>query len=286
MELRHIRYFLAVARVKLHSWAAAHLTIAQPPLRAQIKQLEAEIGATLFHRVPTGAELTEAGRAFQEIVRDVPRTIERAVVAAQRGSRGETGRIRIGFSGTAVFTSLVPAAIKRFREEHPDALVSLVELHSGALAKALLDGEVDVAFLRWFGPCDRSLEMEVVAEEAVLAVLPVDHPAATGDLELTMLRDETFILFPPSSGPLNDIVVSACRRSGFEPRLGDRARDLLRSVLDGPLPGRRDRVPACRRRRAADPGRAGEATRRNLPDRQELRPLRASTRRVAGMIAG
>src|ERR1700724_972465 len=97
MELRHIRYFLAVAEERHFTRAAAKVGIGQPPLSQQIKDLEGEVGAALFHRLPHGAELTEAGKALLAGVREMPSIAEKATMAARRASRGETGSLRIGF---------------------------------------------------------------------------------------------------------------------------------------------------------------------------------------------
>ncbi len=108
MELRHIRYFLAVAEERHFTRAATKLGIGQPPLSQQIKDLERELGAQLFRRVPHGAELTEAGKAFYDVVKGMPATATRAVLAAQRVARGESGVFRVGFTASAAFNSVVP----------------------------------------------------------------------------------------------------------------------------------------------------------------------------------
>ena len=115
MELRHIRYFLAVAEERNFTRAAARVGIGQPPLSQQIKDLESEVGTNLFQRLPQGAELTEAGRAFLEIVKGFPAQAERAVRAAQRAARGESGTLRVGFTGSAVFNPVVAGAVRKFR---------------------------------------------------------------------------------------------------------------------------------------------------------------------------
>src|SRR6201997_5759495 len=101
MELRHIRYFLAVAEERHFTRAAAKIGIGQPPLSQQIKDLEAEIGAPLFHRVAHGAELTSAGEAFLQAVKEMPTLAERATKAARRAARGETGSLRPGYTPPA-----------------------------------------------------------------------------------------------------------------------------------------------------------------------------------------
>jgi len=107
MELRHIRYFLAVAEERHFTRAAAKVGIGQPPLSQQIKDLEAEVGAALFHRLAHGAELTEAGKVFLAGVEEMPLIAERATMAARRAARGETGSLRVGFTSTATFNVVV-----------------------------------------------------------------------------------------------------------------------------------------------------------------------------------
>ena len=115
MELRHIRYFLAVAEERHFTRAASKIGIGQPPLSQQIKDLEAEIGTPLFHRLAHGAELTAAGEAFLEGVKEMPALAQRATKAAQRAARGETGSLRVGFTASAAFNTVVPSTIRAFR---------------------------------------------------------------------------------------------------------------------------------------------------------------------------
>ena len=117
MELRHIRYFLAVAEECNFTRAAAKLGIGQPPLSQQIRDLEAEVGAALFHRVPHGAELTAAGEAFLGEAKASLAAAEKAKLAAQRANRGETGRLALGFTASSAFNTVVSATIRRFQAQ-------------------------------------------------------------------------------------------------------------------------------------------------------------------------
>jgi DNA-binding transcriptional LysR family regulator len=130
MELRHIRYFLAVAEERHFTRAAAKVRIGQPPLSQQIKDLEAEIGVTLFRRVAHGAELTAAGKAFLETVQGMPALAEQAKNAARRASRGEIGALRAGFTASAALNPVVPSAIRSFRLAYPDVTLSLEEANT------------------------------------------------------------------------------------------------------------------------------------------------------------
>jgi len=119
MELRHIRYFLAVAEELNFTKAAARIGIGQPPLSQQIKDLEAEVGAALFRRLPHGAELTDAGRSFLDRVRAIPAQADGAISAAQQAARGELGALRVGFTGSAPFNVIVASTIRSFRRAFP-----------------------------------------------------------------------------------------------------------------------------------------------------------------------
>ncbi|MCG2842230.1 LysR substrate-binding domain-containing protein [Sandaracinobacter sp. RS1-74] len=233
MELRHIRYFLAVAEEGNFTRAAARVGIGQPPLSLQIRDLETEIGAQLFHRVPHGAELTEAGRAFLEVARLIPVSAADAVRAAQRAARGETGQLTLGFTGTAALNPIVPASIRAFRRRFPDVEMKLEETNSVALIGGLLDGRLDLAILRPAASDPHEIVVRQLAEEPLLAVLPASHPAAqgAGDLDLAALAHDPLILTPRSLGvSLHDSALQACRAAGFEPLLGQPAPQIA-SIL-------------------------------------------------------
>lgn len=149
MELRHIRYFLAVADEANFSRAAERLGIGQPPLSQQIKALEEEIGVRLFRRLPHGAVLTEAGEAFRRKIRDIPNEVSEGVRLAKKAAAGETGQLRLGFTGTAALNPIVPMCIRDFRRTHPEVELIIVEANSVALAKSV----VEVALMwRYSGP--------------------------------------------------------------------------------------------------------------------------------------
>ena len=224
MELRHVRYFLAVAEEQNFTRAAARVGIGQPPLSQQIKDLEAEVGAPLFHRIPQGAELTEAGHAFFESVRLIPSQAERAIRAAQRAARGEIGSLRVGFTSSAPFNPVVTSTIRSFRSAYPDVDLTLEEANTTRLVAGLRGGELDAVFLRSDAGGD-DLQIRHVSEEPMLVVLPASHPAATSvEVDLARLRGDALILTPRDVGPaLFDTVIQACWQAGFEPTLGQSA---------------------------------------------------------------
>ena len=233
MELRHIRYFLAVAEEGNFTRAAARVGIGQPPLSLQIRDLEREIGVQLFHRVPHGAELTEAGRAFLDVARHIPPSASAAVRAAQRAARGETGQLTLGITGTAALNPIVPTTIRRFRRRFPDVEMKLEEANSVALVSGLMDGRLDVAILRPAASDPHEIVVRNLVDEPLLAALPASHPAAqgAGPLDLAALAGDALILTPRAVGvSLHDSAVDACRSAGFEPVLGQPAPQIA-SIL-------------------------------------------------------
>ncbi len=233
MELRHIRYFLAVAEEGHFTRAAARLGIGQPPLSMQIRDLEAEVGVQLFYRRPHGAELTEAGRAFRDMVQAIPGQVADAARAAQRAAKGETGVLNLGFSGTAALNPIVPAAIRSFRREYPDVEIRLQEENSPALFAALLAGDLDVAVMRPSASDPEQLKTVELATEPLVVALPAAHPCAhsRGGLALADIASDPVILAPRSMGvSLYDAALRAYQAAGLEPRMGQPAPHIV-SIL-------------------------------------------------------
>ena len=235
MELRHIRYFIAVAEEGNFTRAAARVGIGQPPLSLQIKDLEAELGVQLFHRVPHGAELTEAGQAFLERVKSIPGCAVDAVEAARRAARGEVGRLALGFPASAALNPIVPAIIRAFRRGFPEVELRLEEADSKTLSAGVIDGRLDAAILRpALSESERGdLHLQPLVDERLLVALPSGHAAAhePGEVDLRALREDPVILSPRDIGPsLHNAVLNACREAGFEPKLGQPAPQIV-SIL-------------------------------------------------------
>lgn len=222
MELRHLRYFVAVAEEMHFGRAAERLHIAQPPLSRQIKDLEREIGTPLFERVPRGVELTPAGQAFLPEARLTLAQAERAQRTALRAAEGETGRLRVGFVEAATHSGILPDVLGFFRVHLPAIGLSLFELDPLRQAEAFRDGRIDLGILQ--GTMVESAtwlrEESIYAEPIVLAV-PGDHRlAGKARFTLASLADESFVMFPRQTDPtLFDEIVSQCRKAGFSPRV-------------------------------------------------------------------
>lgn len=222
MELRHVRYFLAVAEELNFTRAARRIGIGQPPLSNQIRDLENEIGAPLFRRMPHGVELTEAGQVFLPEARALLTKAEQAKSLALRAARGELGRLRVGFTGSAAFSPIVPSSVRSFRRAYPEIDLTLEEAHTTRLLERLGAEELDAVFIRPGNADPPSFRSHALAEEAMVIVLPSGHPLAEAEsLPLSALSDELFVLFPRTAGPsLFDGIIAACRQAGFEPILG------------------------------------------------------------------
>lgn len=221
MELRHLRYFTAVAEELHFTRAAARLGIGQPPLSQQIQQLEREIGTPLFLRLPRGIALTEAGVQFLDDARAILASADRAVDMARRLGRGERGAITVGFTASAVFHPYLPRAIRAFRDRYPDVRITLTESNTVTLLRGLRAGDVDVAFVRPPYVLDAEFESERVLDEPMLIALPPDHALSRKRaVPIAALAEEDFVLYPrPIGAGLYDAIQSACQRAGFAPRV-------------------------------------------------------------------
>jgi DNA-binding transcriptional LysR family regulator len=225
MELRHLRYFVAVAEELHFTRAAERLGIKQPPLSMQIRQLERELGTSLFHRLTRGVELTEAGTLLLDEARRILAQVERAKAGVQSRARGETGCIRLGFAGATSFQPLVPGVIRAYRARYPGVDLSPEQSNTPRLLAGLHSGEIDIAFVRPPVSDGEGLAVELLVEEPMLIVLPKAHPHA-GDrsLPLAALAQESLLLFPRAVGPgFHDNVIASCHRAGFSPKLGQEA---------------------------------------------------------------
>lgn len=217
LELRHLRYFVAVAEELNFSRAAERLHMAQPPLSAAIRQLEQELGTDLLLRTTREVRLTEAGQTFLEGAERTLAELERARTDAQRAAAGEIGQLRIGFSWSTRFETL-PAIGRSFRRSHPDVSLLTEEMWNARMLPALRSGAIDLA-VSLCPEIAGELAYEPIRREPMLALLAQSHPlAANAELALRDLADERFLMFPRDLAPrLYDSMVGLCRQAGFEP---------------------------------------------------------------------
>ena len=232
MELRHLRYFLAVAEELNFTRAAERLGISQPPLTQQVKALEAELGVALLDRSAYRIELTDAGRIFAAEAARILGDARSAVQAARRAATGATGRVRVGFTESASFNSLVTSTLRCFRSDYPAVEVSLEEHPSTELIVALRQARIDAAFVRPPLPAERGLTLHLLEREPLVVAVPSGHPlAGRQQVDLGALAAETFILYPRAVRPgLADTVVTACETAGFTPKVGQYAPQLSSTI--------------------------------------------------------
>ena len=232
MELRHLRYFREVARELHFTRAARNLGISQPPLTQQIQDLERELGQPLFDRAGRGVALTEAGRVF---LQDADAILSLAKAAAERVAgvgEGRSGRLRVGFTESSSFNPIVTDALRRFRTAYPGIDLELKEAQSTRLASDILANELDLAFVRPPLAMSSDLELEVLADEAMVAAVPMDHAlAARSELKLSDFEGERLICYPRANGRgLSDEVIEAFRASGHEPVIVQQTPQLSSTV--------------------------------------------------------
>ena len=221
MELRHLSYFIAVAEELHFGRAAKRLNISQPPLSFQIRQLEEEIGVRLFNRTRRRVELTAAGAVFLTEARRIMAMTSEAVRQTNRADKGEIGRLSIGFIGSANY-SVLPKVIREFRKQYQDVELSLTEMNTSHQIEALLDGRIQVAFMRPpKGIGDKEISVEPVFREPLVAAMPRNHPLRRESaLPLRRLAKEPFIMIPRQRGPgFFDHIITLCQQEGFSPHI-------------------------------------------------------------------
>ena len=230
LELRHLRYFIAVAEELNFGRAARKLGITQPPLSLQIQRLEAELGVQLFERTNRRVQLTPAGKTLLEEGRHVVADFNSATDAARRAARGETGSLTVAFAASVMFLSL-PRIIRRFRAQFPNVRLELRELPTGPQIIALRNGELDIGFLREPSR-DAELTTETVMREGLLLALSKRHELANRKrLRLADVANEDFVLFPRDLAPgLYAHVLAVCAEAGVHPRIVQTSRELYTTV--------------------------------------------------------
>jgi DNA-binding transcriptional LysR family regulator len=227
IELRHLRYFVAVAEELHFGRAAKRLRLAQPPLSQQIRKLEEIVGHALFTRTSRAVKLTSAGEAFLDRSRRTLRKVEEDLEEARSVGRGEIGFLKVGFIGSSMLTRL-PATLGRYRRQFPKVNLQLKEFHTSGVIGALLENTLDVGFLRDSGPTE-GLDVEPLFSEPFIVVLPSKHPLAKRKtLTGAELRDEPFVLFTPlASQRAWDKTVSICEAHGYRPNVVQEAPQWL-----------------------------------------------------------
>lgn len=233
MELRHLRYFIAVAEELNFTRAATRLHIGQPPLSMQIRDLEEEIGVRLFERGPRRVALSTAGECFLLHARRILDGVEEAVAEARRAARGELGELRVGFTSSLPFTDLLPDALNAYRRRFPQVRLQLREMFTPEQFQALVSGELDVGFVRLqAGTPPAGIVLREVARNPLRLVVNAAHRlAGAAQVHLAELAGEDFISFPADVGTdLPGVLRALCRQAGFEPRIVQTAREATTQI--------------------------------------------------------
>lgn len=230
IDLRHLRYFVAVAEELHFGRAAARLGMAQPPLSQQIQRLEAELGVMLFVRTNRSVALTDAGRVFLDESRHLLADVTGAVEATRRAGRGASGSLTVAFAASVMFLTL-PTIIRRFRARYPDVRLDLRELPTAPQLEGLKRGELDIGFVREPAP-DEELRCETVLREPLVFAVARGHRLARRTrVTLRECANEDFVLFPRDVAPgLHAQVFAVCREAGFTPRVVQVSRELYTTV--------------------------------------------------------
>ncbi|POP47150.1 LysR family transcriptional regulator [Superficieibacter electus] len=218
IELRHLRYFIAVAEELHFGRAASRLNISQPPLSQQIQILEQQIEARLLNRTNRSVSLTAAGKQFLADSRQVLSMVDDAALRATRLHQGEAGELRIGFTSSAPFIKSVSDTLSSFRQHYPDVHIQTRETNTREQIAPLNDGALDLGLMR-NTQLPETLNWQVILREPLLAMVHRDHPLAGKNvISLADLASEPFVFFDPHVGTgLYDDILGLLRRYGLSP---------------------------------------------------------------------
>lgn len=230
IELRHLRYFAAVAEDLHFGRAATRLALSSPSLSVQIRQLEELVGARLLDRHSRRVALTDAGRVFLDAAVRVLREVDAAVLAARQADAGETGELRVGFGPTLMLSTLAQV-VSAYRTRHPGVHLDLRELTTADQIAALLRGDLDVGFVRG-AEADARLSVEPFAREPLVIAMNRHHALARSrGVAVAALADEPWVLFPRAIAPLlHEQVMKLCRDAGFSPRVVQESWEVYTTV--------------------------------------------------------
>jgi DNA-binding transcriptional LysR family regulator len=227
MELRHLRYFVAVAEELNFTRAAQRLHMAQPPLSTQIRLLEEELQARLLDRDKRRVHLTQAGRHFLERAQAILASVESAKGEARDAATGGIGKIALGYTASSMLSATLPAAIREFQAAHPRIALALHEMTSLDQLDAVHGHELDLGILRHPNvPIPAGIAIEAWYQAPLMVAVPATHPLSRAPVRIADLRDEPLILYPRHSGiGLYWKVQELCSKAGFRPRMVQEARD-------------------------------------------------------------
>ena len=227
MELRHLKYFIAVAEELHFSRAAKRLNMAQPPLSQQIQQLENELGVQLFFRTNRQVKLTDAGKIFLKNAYSIFKDIEKTCIVTRQTAKGKMGAIIVGFTGTATF-DILPKLIQSYRTKYPAVMISVQQLNSAVQLELLLKNEINIGII-----CTNirnpNLAFNIIRREPFVVALPQKHYLSIKDepIEVQELSSELFIMTVRSDGETYyDLIIRICQNAGFSPNIIQEVHEL------------------------------------------------------------
>jgi len=230
MELRHLRYFIAVAEVQNFTHAAKRLQIEQPPLSQQIRALEKELGVELIDRKKRPLQLTLAGQTFLEEARSILAQMEQAKQLTQRIGGGKLGRLSVGFT-SSIANSILPDILRKFRESSPEVELVWRELATYWQIQGLRERQIDVALCHLPNEAIQydDLSFQTILEESLIIVLPETHPLAKeSSIPLHALATEEFVLpVRQFVSGLSEQIYHLCHQAGFVPKVTQEATFML-----------------------------------------------------------
>jgi DNA-binding transcriptional LysR family regulator len=220
MELRHLRYFCAVAEYGTFREAGRHLHVSQSAISEQVADLEDEIGGPLLERGQRTTRLTAQGQVFLTEAKKTLLAAERTIDLTRRSLQGQEGTLAIGFFvwGAGGF---FPRIIREFRKRHPQVKLSLFEMHTNVQMEAFDSGKIDVGFTRPLEPpYDKALHSELLYNDPIVVVLPREHPLAKGPITIESLAGERWVMCErPVTPLLFDGIIALCTAAGFSPNI-------------------------------------------------------------------
>lgn len=225
MDIRQLKYFVAVAEEQNFGSAARKLNVSQPPITRQIQKLEAEIGVKLLRRTSKGTDVTEAGRILLHDALEILARIERAMERTRCAQRGELGVIEIGYFGSVSY-STVPRILRMFKSQNPEVELSLHRLSKAEQIAALKQGQLHVGFGRYY-PVEPELQIEEVVSEGIALCVPESYPMSIDDTNWTQVFQKLpLVLFPAAGRPnFADETISLLKREGVSPSIAAVAED-------------------------------------------------------------
>jgi len=230
MDIRQLKYFIAVAEEQNFGRAAERLHRSQPPLTRQIQMLEEELGVLLFRRTAKGVELTQAGETLQRDAINILALVKQATERAQRAAKGQIGILDVGVYGSSALNT-IPTILSAFSAKHPDVEIRLHNAHRSMQIEALRQRRVLIAFDRYM-PEENDLEVELVAQEPLVVVLKQNHPLVAKEIvSIIDLKNEAMVMPAALNTRTANAALNLCRTHGFEPKIAAESTDVITGLV-------------------------------------------------------